>query len=139
MKDRNRELKQAYRQTPRRMGVWQIRNLVEEKALVGTALDLPGMLNRHAFELRAGSHKNAALQADWNRLGADRFAFEILDELSPSDDPARNYREELAFLEDLWLERLQPYDDRGYNEPAKTREERLRMIAENRARARDNG
>lgn len=137
MKEKNKELKREYQQTPRQMGIWQIRNLGNEKVLVGAALNLPGIINRHQFALRAGSHPNRPLQADWNQYGAENFVFEILDELTPSEDPARNYREELAFLEDLWLDRLQPYADRGYNEHAKTREERLRMIAENRARARE--
>ncbi|MDX2033879.1 MAG: GIY-YIG nuclease family protein [Blastocatellia bacterium] len=132
MKERNKELKREYQQTPRPMGIWQIRNLANEKVLVGAALNLPGILNRHQFELRAGSHQNRALQADWNRYGEASFVFEVLDELTPSDAPARNYREELAFLEDLWLDRLQPCGERGYNEPRKTREERLRMIGVNR-------
>ena len=33
---------------------------------------------------------------------------------------------------DLWLEKLEPYDLKGYNVRKKTREERLRMIAANR-------
>ncbi|MFN0083846.1 MAG: GIY-YIG nuclease family protein [Blastocatellia bacterium] len=139
MKEKNRELKREYRQTARQMGIWQIRNLVNEKALIGAALDLRGILNRHQFELRQGGHQNRTLQADWDRFGAENFAFEILDELTPSETPARNYREELLFLEDLWLDRLQPYGDREYNEPKKTREQRLHMIAENRARRREDG
>jgi hypothetical protein len=39
----------------------------------------------------------------------------------------------LAFLEELWLEKSQPYGDRGYNEKKKGREEMLRLIAQNRA------
>jgi hypothetical protein len=38
----------------------------------------------------------------------------------------------LEVLEDLWLEKLEPYGERGYNERKKTSEERLRMIAANR-------
>jgi len=49
--------------------------------------------------------------------------------LSPGTDPQADHRKELAFLEDLWLERLQPYGERGYNEPKISREERLRRIA----------
>ena len=69
----------------------------------------------------------------WREFGADKFAFEILDELTPQADPAHDYRADLAFLEELWLEQLQPYGERGYNEKKKDKEERLRMIARNRA------
>ncbi len=122
------------------MGVFQIRNMANEKMFVGSALNLPGIFNRHRLELRMGSHKNLKLQTEWNEFGADKFAFEILDELTPVSDPLHDYREDLEQLEDLWLEKLQPYSEQGYNEPKKTKEQRLRMIAENRLaadRARD--
>lgn len=77
-----------------------------------------------------GNHPNGALQADWNEFGAESFAFEILDEVTPRE--GRDYREELTFLEELWLENSQPYGERGYNEKKKGREERLRMIARSR-------
>jgi hypothetical protein len=38
----------------------------------------------------------------------------------------------LEVLEDLWLEKLLPYSEKGYNEPKKTTEERLQMIRANR-------
>lgn len=132
MDSKQKALKKEYQQGHTPMGVFQIRNLSNEKVFVGSALNLPGIFNRHKFELQMGGHKNRALQADWNALGADQFAFEILDELSPVSDPAHDYRTDLLFLEDMWLEKLQPYGENGYNEPKKTKEERLRMIAENR-------
>ena len=56
-----------------------------------------------------------ALQRDWNRLGADAFVFEVLDTLKPPDDqPDYDPTEDLAVLEVLWLERLQPYAEGGY-------------------------
>ncbi len=126
-------LKKEYQQSYRPMGIWAIRNLVNDKVLLGASMNLPGMLNRHKFELQLGKHKSDALQADWNDLGSERFAFEILDEISPRSDPAYDYRSDLLFLEDMWLENLMPYGEKGYNEPKKTREERLQMIMANRA------
>jgi hypothetical protein len=35
-------------------------------------------------------------------------------------------------MEKLWLEQLQPFGDRGYNEPKLSRPERLRRINQNR-------
>lgn len=130
MSAKKKELKREYKLNHRPMGVYQLRNVVNEKVLIGAALDLPGILNRHKFQLKMGNHPNGVLQAEWNEIGGESFAFEILDEIMPKE--GRDHREELAFLEELWLEKSQPYGDRGYNEKKKGREEMLRLIAQNR-------
>jgi len=130
MSDKKKELKREYKLNHRPMGVYQIRNIVNEKVLIGSSLNLPGIFNRHKSQLKMGNHPNRALQAEWNEFGDESFAFEILDELTPKE--GRDHREELTFLEELWLENSQPYGDRGYNEKKKGREEMLRQIAQNR-------
>lgn len=127
-----KQLKQDYQQTPRPMGVFLIRNHRNDKVFLGTSLDLPGIINRHKFQLGAGVHPNKALQADWNELGSENFAFEIVDELSPRKGETVDYRAELEALEDLWLEKLRPFNERGYNLPKLSREEKLRKIAAKR-------
>ena len=116
------------------MGVFQIRNVVNEKVFLGTSLNLPGIINRHHFQLGMGSHPNKALQDDWNRYGGENFVFEILDELTPKQDPTYDYMPDLEFLGDWWFQRLEPYGNRGYNEKKKSREEKLRMIARSNQR-----
>ena len=125
-----KELKQNYKLTQRPMGIFQIRNLTNEKVFIGKSENLEGILNRHEFALKANGHQNKQLQADWNELGADKFAFEILDELEFQEN--LDVKKELEFLEDLWLEKLQPFGEKGYNEPKMTSEQRLQMIAEKR-------
>ena len=71
------------------------------------------------------------MQEDWNTAGSEHFAFEIVDELTPRSGEV-DYRGELESLENLWLERLQPFGERGYNQPKLSREARLRMIAAKR-------
>ena len=127
-----KQLKRDYQQTPRPMGVFLIRNNLNDKVFLGSSLNLPGIINRHRSTLALGAHANKALQADWNELGSNNFAFEIVDELSPRAGTEIDYRQELTALEDLWLDRLQPFGERGYNEPKITREERLRRIASRR-------
>jgi hypothetical protein len=61
------------------------------------------------------THRNRALQKDWNEFGDGIFAFDVVDILKPADDPLRDMSEDLAALEEAWLEKLQPYGDRGYN------------------------
>ncbi len=115
------------------MGVFLIRNNVNDRVFLGAGLNLDGIINRHRFQLQTGVHANKALQADWNELGNRNFAFEIVDELSPSQDQVRDYRQELVSLEQLWLEKLQPFGERGYNERKKTKEEMLRGIGARRS------
>src|SRR5690242_8828714 len=107
-----KDLKREYLETKQAMGIFQIRNLENGKIFIGSSLNLPGIINRHRFALEAGGHQSKQLQADWNELGADKFAFEVLEELEPREN--LDDRKELAFLEDLWLEKEQPYDERGY-------------------------
>jgi hypothetical protein len=68
------------------------------------------------------------LQVDWNEHGESGFEFETLEPVEPRSDPNYDYNSDLETLEDLWLEKLEPYGDRGYNERKMTTEERLRMI-----------
>jgi hypothetical protein len=132
MNEDRKRLKREYRESARPAGVFQIRNTANERVLVVASLDVPGLINRHRFELSAGGHKNRRLQADWNEFGGDRFAFEVLDQFVPRE--GTDARAELTVLEDLWLERLKPYGERGYNEPKAGPEEKLRRIAARRAR-----
>jgi hypothetical protein len=120
-RSRRAELKQAYKEKPPEMGVYAVRNRANGKVLVGTSVNLPGMLNRVRFQLVHGGYRtHPALQEDWNRYGADHFTFEVLDVLPPSEEPrTTDPKEELQVLEALWLERLRPYGEAGYNEPPK--------------------
>ena len=100
--DKNKKrLKKEYKQNPGPMGVFLIRNMVNDKVLVGVGLDLAGIINRHKFQLTNGTHQNTRLQTEWDEFGSNNFAFEILDQFSPREDPNFNYREELVFLERL--------------------------------------
>ena len=112
---RRAELKRAYKEAPRQAGVYQIKNLESGKVFLGSSTNLHGPLNRHRFMLSINRHPNAALQADFDRLGADAFAFEILEVVKPSDDPAFNLDDELTLLEQIWLEKLGLPGEHGYN------------------------
>ena len=110
-----------YKETRRPAGVFRVQNTVNGKSLVGTSVDLPSMLNRQRAQLRMGGHDNRALQTDWDTLGADAFEFEVLDVLTPPEQADWNPRDELHVLEKLWLEKLAPLGDRGYNPEPKPR------------------
>ncbi len=113
--DRRKELKLAYKETPRPMGVYAIRNNANGKVLVGGTMNLPAAFNAQSFQLRMNSHRSKELQRDWDSFGGEAFAFEVLEEIDAAKVPADEWREAVAALEEKWLDKLQPYDDKGYN------------------------
>lgn len=127
-----KEAIREYKMSHRPMGVFQIRNKVNERVFIDSSTNIPGKINRHAFALNAGQHASKSLQADWNEFGSSAFEFETVEPLEPRDDQNYDYKSDLDTLEELWLEKLQPFDDKGYNERKMSREERLKMIAANR-------
>ena len=108
-------IKRAYKKMPRQAGVFQIKNTVSGKILLGSSTNLHGPLNKHRFMLSIGRHDNLALQEDWNRLGPQSFLFEILEVVKPSQDPLFSVEDELTLLEQIWTEKLQPFGEHGYN------------------------
>ena len=117
-----KELNREYKERVKPAGVYQVKNIANGKVLLGSSLNLEGPLNRHRFMLKIGSHTNKALQKDWDELGPDQFVFEILEEVKRKDDPSFNLKDELTLLEMIWLEKLQPFGERGYNVNANVRE-----------------
>ena len=100
-------LKQEYRDTPRPAGVYRIWNTETDRALIGSSPDAPSILNRHRAQLRMGGHPNKGLQAEWDDHGDGAFRFEILDTLSPTEDPAYDPSEDLRLLKELWTHKLE--------------------------------
>ncbi len=103
------------------MGIFAIRNQSNGKLYVARAQDLDRIWNGEQFKLDSGGHPNRELQADWKDFGPANFTFEVLHELNYSDDPAADPKADLAALEQLVLDELQPYDEKGYNHRARSR------------------
>jgi group I intron endonuclease len=114
MKSR-KELNREYLERPKPAGVFQVKNIENGKVLLGSSLNLDGALNGHRFMLRTGSHRNKDLQEDWNQYGEENFVFEILETVQVKEDPNFNLSDELTLLEMIWLEKLQPVGEKGYN------------------------
>jgi group I intron endonuclease len=113
------ELKKKYKETPRPMGIYIIKNLVNGKIFISKHKNINGRINRHKFELGHGFEGIAELQEDYKKFGPESFSFEILDQLEPKDDPLYDYSDDLSVLEEMWLEKLQPFGERGYNKAGK--------------------
>lgn len=125
--DKRKEIKMAYKQQkPCPMGVYKIKNEINGRIFVGTSRNLSGTSNSYLAKLEFDSHHNKNLHEDLHLHGPDAFSFEIVEILDPEKVPKENLREalkELKELEDKWLNILQPYGERGYNNPKRTRKE----------------
>ena len=108
-----------YKNTPRTMGIGVVRNVAKNKVLLLAGVDIPSLLNRHLAQLRLGVHRNRELQQDWTDGGERNFAFEVVDTLTPKDEPGWDPADDLRALERLWLEKLAPFAPAGYNPPPK--------------------
>ena len=113
--DQKAELKRAYKENPPSPGIYKITNKANGKVLVGKGMDVQGKMNGQRAQLRMGAHRNVELQEDWKRFGADQFVFEVIDYLTPSIDSLQATRKDLDALERLWLAKLEPYGEGGYN------------------------
>lgn len=116
MKTDRKKLKRKYLETVQPMGIFLVRNIANGKILVDSGLNLKGKINGCKFQLIHGSHRNKALQEEFNRYGSGNFTFEIIDYLEPKkDEPKTDYADDLGMLEEMWLEKLQPFGEKGYN------------------------
>ena len=118
-----KDLAREYKERKKPAGIIQIKNTANGKALLASSLNLDGTLNSHKFMLTIGKHRNEKLQKEWNEYGPDKFIFEVLETVQvKEDDPDFNVSDELTLLEQIWLEKLQPFGDRGYNTDSRIRQ-----------------
>lgn len=104
-----------YKNQKHPIGVFQIRNTVNDKIYVDSSPNLDKIWNRHRFELNLGSHRNTHLQREWKEFGEAAFVFEVLSEIVQKDGENCDYNKEVKVLEQLYLDELQPFGERGYH------------------------
>ena len=97
------------------MGAYQIKNTVNGKVFIGNSVNLPGIFNRHRFQLNAATHSIKELQADWHQYGSAAFTFDILEMIKAEEIPKEDWSKATLALEEKWISLLQPYDEKGYN------------------------
>lgn len=113
--DRRKELKRQYMEMEKPIGAFRIVNKANGKMFVGTGINLDAVFNSYRFQLKYGGRINKELAEDWNKYGEENFLFEILELIKQKDDPNYDYSDDLKILEEIWLDKLQPYDEKGYN------------------------
>ena len=103
------------------MGVYQIRNTVNGRIFVSHGMNLKGNKNSFHLKLEFYSQHNQQLREDLKEHGIEAFVFEVLETIDTEKIPKERWRKAVSDLEDKWLEKLQPYGDKGYNKPKRKR------------------
>ena len=113
-KERKKELIRAYKESPKTIGVYCIRNLKNHKIYVGISQDVEARINRHRFELNNNSERELQdLQSDWQACGHEAFEFSVLTQMQPENEEDVQTWLDTQHLN--WCERLQPMAPNGYN------------------------
>lgn len=90
------------------MAIYQIRNKINGKVYIGSAVNIKYRWRSHRSLLRKGIHHSTHLQRAFNLYGEDNFAFEVLE--------AVNNRSALLDREQFWIDKLGSCNDKnGYN------------------------
>lgn len=118
------------------LGVYQIRNTLNDKVYIGCSVDLRRRFHKHLRDLRQGTHHSQKLQRAWTKYGEGSFIFEVLQLVGIVP--------ELLPAEQHWLDLLKPHAPQtGYNICSEARlrlgvhtspETRARMAAAQRGR-----
>jgi GIY-YIG catalytic domain len=112
----NKELTQEYKLIKPVMGVFQIKNEQNGKIFIGSSTDLRAIWNRFKVQLNFNSHRDKMMQADWNEVGESHFTFTILAEIEHQETSQKvDYAKEVKTLEEMFIEELQPFEERGYH------------------------
>ncbi|EPY14656.1 GIY-YIG nuclease family protein [Paenibacillus alvei] len=115
--NKRKELIEAYKQIKTYMGVVQIKNTVNGKIFIDSYPNLKNKWFTLQMQLDMGRFANAQLQKDWKEFGSDAFTYEVLEQKEA--DKVTDIRWEVKQIIKPWLEKLQPYGDKGYNKPPK--------------------
>lgn len=115
MMNTKKEQKDLYKKMKFKVGVFHIKNTVNQKIFIGSSIDLDAMWNRIRTELRYGGCPNSELQNDWEKFGEENFEYEILSEIKQDEKTNINFRKEARQLEEMFIEDLQPFGNKDYN------------------------
>ena len=66
-------------------GIYEIRNIINNKSYIGSSKNLNHRRSTHFYDLRNSKHKNPHLQRSFNKHGENNFIFSILEECRLED------------------------------------------------------
>ncbi len=97
-------------------GVYQIRNLINNKRYIGSAVDIDKRWKRHRHELNKGIHHSIHLQRAWNKHSNCSFVFEFLEKCFRDALPRYEFRKPLLAREQYYKDLYKSYDRKyGYD------------------------
>ncbi|MBO7742701.1 GIY-YIG nuclease family protein [Paenibacillus sp. MWE-103] len=116
-KQKRKELQEAYKEIKTYMGAIRIANAANGKVYVDAYPNLKNKWLTIRAQLDMGRFANAELQRDWKTYGESAFAYDVLEEKDAGE--VADVRWETKQMAKRWLEKLEPYGDKGYNKPPK--------------------
>jgi len=116
-KIKRKELLEEFKEIKVYMGVAQIKNTVNGKIYIDSYPNLKNKWFTLQMQLDMGRFANAQLQKEWKEFGADAFIYEVLEQ--KETDKITDMRWEQKQILKPWFQKLQPFDDKGYNKPPK--------------------
>lgn len=101
-----KDLIQQNKLTPTFYGVIQIKNNQTGQTFIDAVPNIHNRWGHYQANLNNHFYHDTALQADWDRLGADAFSYSVLWKKDTTD--VINLRHKLKDLKQEWLEKSQP-------------------------------
>lgn len=86
-------------------GIYLIKNLTNGKVYIGSSVDILKRWKTHKSLLKSLNHHSRKLQNSWNKHGADKFLFEVIELCD---------KEFLIEKEQFWINYFDSYN-KGYN------------------------
>lgn len=77
-----------------KMGVYQIRNIIDNKVYIGSSYDIASRWTEHQRDLRKNEHKNLHLQNAYNKYGVQNFVYEMLEIIDSGNTEEQFSREQ---------------------------------------------
>lgn len=92
-------------------GIYEIRNLVNNKVYIGSTINLQKRYNSHISQLKNQNHDNQHLQNSYNQYGIDKFEMKLLK----TCDEISLLIEEQFYLNLYWNEQNKKFNENCFN------------------------
>ena len=96
----------------KKIGVYQIKNNLNNRIYVGSSINLYGRFMKHISMLKRNKHVNKYLQNDWNKCGEENFHINILEFCN---------KQNVSEKEQEYLDRLYDEQNMCYNIKSKVK------------------
>jgi group I intron endonuclease len=110
MTNRNKELKQQYKERKQKVGIYSISFNNSETIFVGNSKNLEKAVNRHIFTLKLDNHKCNSLQEEWNKYGSENLIFQVLEEIETEEINTLLLEDIIKSKKQFWITKLNGVD-----------------------------